>query len=83
MLQQGRRGLALVDQNHLEPVTMPQVTQLTGEVHVRCVKARQKAAVMMGQFRLYLQPMLPLSCMRAEEITCSAQNRLKTVWEAI
>lgn len=40
VLQQSRRGLALVYQKHLETVTMPQVTQLTGEVHIRCRKDR-------------------------------------------
>ncbi len=40
-----------MDQNHLEAVAMPQVTQLTGEVHVSYVKDRQKAGV---TFRRYV-----------------------------
>lgn len=48
VLQQSRRGLALVDQNHLETVTMAQVAQLAGEVDIRCVKDRRKVAVTMG-----------------------------------
>lgn len=40
VLQQSGRGLALVNQNHLETVPMPQVTQLAGKVHISCTQKR-------------------------------------------
>lgn len=35
MLQQSRRRVVAVDQNHLEAVAVTQVTQLAGEIYIR------------------------------------------------